>query len=183
MVDPTLTPSKLWKRMTPDQRLQAARAFWLDEQAANDHAQAVLAIAQQRKFRPKSVMALDDERKTRQLAGLHSVPETVAARALVAYHLASQRPLMSAFLDALGIAHESGLIQEEDVKPDPDKMPAAVETIARQYPSDDVSLYLNTLVCQDPETWAGLATLAEPAEPARGSSSGPGVAGDKTRDR
>ena len=35
------------------------------------------------------------------------------------YHLERQRPMMGAFLDLLGIAHENGLINEENViKPD-----------------------------------------------------------------
>jgi len=56
----TLTPSRLWKRMTGDKRLQAARAFWHDEQAADDQLQAVLLIAQQKKFRPKTVVSLEE---------------------------------------------------------------------------------------------------------------------------
>ena len=82
--DTTLTPSRLWKKMTPEQRQRAARAFWSDEEATNDQVQAALLIAQQKKFRPKSVLALDDERKSRHLASLSSVPEQVAARALIA---------------------------------------------------------------------------------------------------
>ena len=65
MTEPTLTPSRLWKQMTTGQRLDAARAFWLDEQATDDQIQAVLLIAQQRKFRPKFVLSLDVDRKTR----------------------------------------------------------------------------------------------------------------------
>ena len=53
------TTSRIWKRMTSEQRVLAARAFWLDEQAENDQIQAVLLISQQKKFRPKSVIALD----------------------------------------------------------------------------------------------------------------------------
>ena len=107
--------------MTPEQRLQAARAFWLDEEATDDQMQAVLIIAQQKKFRPKFVLALDDDRKARHLATLGSLPDAIAARALIVYHLAEQRPMMGAFLDALGITHENGLIQDDDVKPDPEK--------------------------------------------------------------
>src|ERR1700682_6235349 len=125
MTETTLTPARLWKRMTSEQRLRAARAFWADEEAANDQVQAALLIAQHKKFRAKTVLSLDDERKTRHLASLPSLPETIAARALVVYHLAEQRPMMGAFLDALGIAHENGLIQEDKVKPDTTKMAAA----------------------------------------------------------
>jgi hypothetical protein len=156
MTEQTLTPSKLWKRMTADQRLKVARAFWLDEEATDDQIQAVLVIAQQKKFRPKFVLSLDSDRKAKHLSGLFSLPDPIAARALVIYHLADQREMMGAFLDALGIAHENGLIQDDGVKPDPEKMQGAVAALKEKYPADDVTLYMQTLVCQDPETWGAL---------------------------
>ena len=80
---------------------------------------------------------------------------------LILYHVAEQRPMMGTFLDALGIAHENGLIKEDDVKPDVSKIGSAVSAIGEKFPSEDVGLYLNTLVCQDPETWSALSELAE----------------------
>src|SRR3954451_23585510 len=145
MTDTTLTPSRLWKRMTADQRTRAARAFWADPDATDDQVQAALLIAQQKKFRPKTVIGLDLDRKARHLATLGAVPDQIAARALILYHLASQRPMMGAFLDALGIAHENGLIQEDSAKPDPEKIGPAVAQLAQQFPADDVRIYLNTL--------------------------------------
>jgi hypothetical protein len=167
MTETALTPSRLWKRMTPDQRQQAALAFWRDESTVDDQLQAVLLISQQKKFRPKTVIALDEDRKARHLATLPNLPDTLAARALVVYHLAEQRPMMGAFLDALGIAHENGLIQEENVAPDASKMAAAAAAIEKDYPAAHVSLYLNTLVCQDPETWGGLQDIVKGLDAAR----------------
>jgi hypothetical protein len=155
----TVTPSRLWKRMSRAQRLAAARAFWTDEQAADDQIQASVIIAQQKRFRPKTVVGLDIDRKTHHLASLPSLPEQIAARVLIAHHLAHQRPMMGMFLDALGLAHENGLIQDEEVKPDASKMPAAVARIAEQFPAEDVGLYLNTLLVQDPDTWEALRGL------------------------
>ena len=113
MTETTLTPSRLWKRMSSDQRQRAALAFWADPEATDDQVQAAFLIAE-------------------------------------------QRPMMGAFLDALGIAHENGLIQEENVKPDTARMKGAVEKISAEFPAEDVQIYLNTLLCQDPETWGGL---------------------------
>jgi hypothetical protein len=160
MTDSPLTPTRLWKGMTPAQRLAAAEAFWRDEEAKDDQTQAMLLIAQQKKFRPKTVVALDVERKARHLASIASLPDTLAARALIIYHLAQQRPMMAAFLDSLGIEHENGLIQQDDVKPDPAKLASAVAALSQGFPEGDVSLYLNTLLCQDPDTWGGLAGIA-----------------------
>jgi hypothetical protein len=146
--------------MPLEQRQRAARAFWEDDEATDDQVQAALLIAQQKKFRPKTVVSLDVDRKTRHLASMVTLPDSVAGRALVVYHLAAQRPMMAAFLDALGIAHENGLIQEEDVKPDASKVPAAVARLTEQFPADDVKLYLHTLVCQDPDTWGALRDVS-----------------------
>jgi hypothetical protein len=166
MAESTLTPSRLWKQMTIDQRTRAARAFWEDPDATDDQVQAALLIAQQKKFRAKTVVGLDVDRKSRHLATIVSLPDQIAARALIVYHLAEHRPMMGAFLDALGIAHENGLIQEDNVKPDPDKVAPAAAEIAKQFPPDDVRIYLNTLLSQDPETWGGLGEVPERQGPA-----------------
>ena len=160
MTEPQLTPARLWKRMTADQRLRAARAFWSDEEATDDQIQAVLLIAQQQKSRPKFIMALDTERKAKRLASLALLTDIVAARTLVVYHLADHRDMMGAFLDALGIKHENGLIEDDEVKPEPEKLAAAVAVLREKFNADDVTLYLDTLRCQDPATWGALSDVA-----------------------
>ena len=160
----TLTPSRLWKQMTSAQRLASARAFWSDDEAIDDQIQAALLIAQQKKFRPKTVVGLDLDRKTRHLASLASLPDTIAGRALVLYHLSDQRLLMGSFLDKLGIEHENGLIKEDSTKPDAAKLAPAAAALAKEFPADDVRLYLTTLLCQDPETWGGLGEILEKLE-------------------
>ena len=124
-------PSKVWRRMPLEQRIVAAALFWADEQSADQQLEAVGSIATQMKFRPRSVLSLADDRKARYLAGLPNVSDSVAARALVSYHLALQRPMMGAFLDLLGISHENGLIAEDTMsKPDPSKLKQAAADLA-----------------------------------------------------
>jgi hypothetical protein len=155
-------PSQLWKALNHDRKRQAADAFWRDENAANEQAEAIGLIAQRIKFRLKSVIALPIDKKTQYVLSMPAVSEMLAARLLVAYHLAHQRPMMGAFLDALGIAHEEGIITEEEVKPpSADALTKAAKTIAASYPPEDVSVYLSTLVWQDPDTWGVLADSAE----------------------
>jgi hypothetical protein len=98
------------------------------------------------------------------------VSEIVAARLLVAYHLDQQRPMLASFLDALGVQHENGLIADETLAaPEKEKLEGAVKAIAAAYPAEDVSLYLSTLIWQDPETWGALAEMPE-TRPAAASS-------------
>ncbi len=151
-------PSKLWKQMSSDRRVAAAQLFWADDQSTEQQLEAVAALAAHMKFRAKSVIGLPIEKKAKYLSTLPNVSDAVAARALVNYHLERQRPMMGAFLDSLGITHENGLISEENVtKPDPEKLRTAAKELATKYPQPDVSLYLRTLVSQDPDTWGSLA--------------------------
>lgn len=155
-------PSQLWKQLTPERRLQAAEAFWKDDQASMEQAEAIALIAYRIKFRVKSVATMPIDKKSRQLAAVATVSEMVAARLLVAFHLATQRPMMGSFLDALGIKHQEGLIEEEDMPaPAEEKLREAAAAIAAQYPREDVALYLTTLVWQDPDTWGGLTETPE----------------------
>jgi Putative nucleotidyltransferase substrate binding domain len=156
-------PSRLWKDLPLDKRVAAAEAFWRDDQASGieaQHLEAVVAIARRLNFRAKSVASLPVERRAKQLAQIGDVSDALATRALIAYHFAAQRPLMAAFLDALGLAHENGLITQEEVAPpDRDKLQAAFEAVRQAHPAEDVALYLRTLAALDGDTWVNLDAL------------------------
>ena len=157
-------PSRLWKQLSPDRKLQAADAFWRDDSAANEQAEAIGLIAQRIKFRLKSVITMPVEKKAGYVVSMPSVSELLAARLLVAYHLKHHRPMMGSFLDALGIAHEGGIISDEAMKPpSSDALKTAAAALAASYPAADVALYLHTLMWQDPETWGALGEVPEAA--------------------
>jgi hypothetical protein len=157
-------PSRIWKRLSPAQRLEAAEPFWNDEHSTDQQVEAVTAIASFLKFRTKSVLALPTEKRARYLATLPNLSDTIAARALINYHLARQRPMMASFLDSLGIAHEEGLITDESISPPgAEKLRAAAGELAAKFPAEHVSLYFSTLVSQDPDTWGDLADLPQTA--------------------
>lgn len=161
-------PSQLWKQLSPERKQQAATAFWKDENGTMEQGEAIATIAQRIKFRPKSVISLPTEKKARYLVTLPAISEPVAARLLVAYHLDQQRAMMGSFLDALGIAHENGLIADDDMPPpSAEQLKAAAAAIAQQYPAEDVALYLSTLMWQDPQTWGALAEAPEHRMPTR----------------
>lgn len=153
-------PSRIWKDLPPDTRQAAAEAFWRDastDEAAYQQAEVIMAIAKRLNFRPKSAQALPEDRRAKLLAQMGDVSDAVATRALIAYHFESQRPLMSAFLDALGLPHENGLITAESVTP-PDRgaIDKATAALGPDFPADAVRLYFRTLRALDGDTWAHL---------------------------
>jgi hypothetical protein len=155
-----MRPSALWKELSSEKRLVAAEAFWNDEHGMEQQVEVIVTLARKLNFRPKSLQSLPLERRTKMLAGMSDVSDAVASRALIAYHLTAERPMMAAFLDALGIEHDNGLITAEDVTaPDQAKLAEAVQAIKTGFPADAVRVYLHTLVLLDGDTWAGLDGL------------------------
>src|SRR4051812_50190806 len=106
-------PSKLFRRMPMERRVEAADLFWNDEHSADQQMEAVASIATHMKFRPRSVLALTPERRAQYLAQLPNVSDALAARALGDYHLERQRPLMGALPAPLRGAPQKGVVNEE----------------------------------------------------------------------
>jgi hypothetical protein len=152
-------PSRLWKQMSDSQKLRAAEAFWNDTEGIEQQVEAMTLLAQRMKARPRYIQGLPAEKKAQHLARYPQMPDLLAARLLVSYHLAYQRPMMAAFLDAIGLAHENGLITADPEAPvSAEKIAAGRAALEAAYPAEDVQLYFATLVAQDPETWAALGT-------------------------
>ena len=161
MVDQAeIHPARLWKQMSDAEKLRAADAFWRDAEGAQQQIEAMALLAQRLKARPRYVQGLAIEKKANHLVHYVPMPDVLAARLLVSYHLAHQRPMMGAFLDAVGIAHENGLItsEVEGGAVAADKIAAGVKALEASYPAEDVHRYFATLLAQDPDTWAGLET-------------------------
>jgi hypothetical protein len=156
-------PSRLWRDLPADKRIQVAEAFWRDETSEDVQVQqleATVLLAKRLNFRPKSVLSLSVERRAKHLAQMNEVSDPVATRALIAYHFATMRPLMAAFLDALGIGHDHGLITDEPVEaPDRQRLETALATVSAAFPLDDVDLYAKTLTALDSDTWRNLDGL------------------------
>ncbi len=158
------TANRLWKRLPTADRLAAAQAFFADP-PQDLLGTALGAIVQARHLRPQVARSLSPDERARILATVLDVGETLGSALLVALHLGHRRPMLTQFLDALGLPHENGLLKEEadTVSLDEAKVRAAVEAILISRPKDEVRVYLNTLWQQDPERWAVLKSLS--AEP------------------
>jgi hypothetical protein len=155
------TSTRLWKRLTREERLAAATAFWR-ETPQDIAASALGAIVRARHLRPQVARSMGEEEKAKSLAGVLDPGETVAAALLVALHLGPRRPMLATFLDAAGLPHESGILKDEDSTPLSESATrAGVKALLAAYPRADIETYLNTLWLQDPERWDALAKSEE----------------------
>ena len=160
-------PARIWRDLTAAERTPLALAFWADADSAAQQVEAVHAIARQFRFRPQRVLSLPPETRVRQLASLHQVPDSVASRALVVYHLASEGPMLEAFLNRVGISHEGGVIADASVHaPAEQTLREATAALAAEFPGRAVRLYLMTLAAQDSATWGALPAILNEILPA-----------------
>lgn len=151
------TATRLWKSLPREERLRAASAFF-QEPSPDLYGSAVGAVAEARRMRPQAARALGPGAQARILATVLDPGESLAQGLLVALHLAERRALLAAFLDALELPHEDGILTEEaegSAAPTAEATRAAVGALS-SYPSDQVRTYLNTLWLQDPERWSAL---------------------------
>jgi hypothetical protein len=151
---------EIWKAMGEMRRRQAADAFYSDPNLKEFHRAAELFIARNKNFRPAFVKRLPQEKRATYLTSL-PIPPDLIGQLIVSYHFAHQRPLMAAFLNALGIANDNGVISESADMPAPDSamLADAADKVKAGFPAEDVNIYFATLHAQNPETWRGLDSV------------------------
>jgi hypothetical protein len=157
-----LSPRRLWSALDPDTRLAAARSLYAHDWGQSPtRREADLTIATAMRFRDTMVRQLPVDKRAAYLAKIGSPTDNLASSLLLALHLEQRRPILGAFLDALGVPHKDGLIAEDhELKaPDAKTLKAAVTKIGASFDAAEVDLYLATLLALDPETWGGLSGL------------------------
>jgi len=150
-----LTATRLWSALDQSNRALAARAVFDDRPMRE---QADQAIASTLNFRVAGVRKLSVERRADYLARVVRPDDALASSLLIAFHLVHRRNLLNVFLDALGIPNEDGLIDaDHELEPiNAEQLSPAVKQLRAEFPSDDVDLYLATLLVLDPQVWVDL---------------------------
>ncbi len=151
------TAGRIWKALSRDERRQAAAAF-LEDPIPELYATALGAIARARHMRPQAARAMPPAEQAAALAGILDPGEPLAGSLLVGLHLSERRPLLGAFLEALGLPHEDGVMKDDAdaTALDPARVEAAARDLAERFPKQQVATYFNVLLLQDPERWTAL---------------------------
>lgn len=143
------------KAMSPE-RFQAIY------ESLSDHGYGPLDadVARALKFRPHAIKKLPMEKraqKARQLL-VSGGKADLAYELCGGYLIRTHEELMPDFLDATGVPHENGMIENTaEALPDEAKLEDAVKVLDDKYPSEDVTLYLCICAMQ----WPELPRLAE----------------------
>jgi len=111
-------------------------------------------VARSLHFRPQAIRKLPmPQRAKRARMLIESSGNTDLAYEIVGgYLLKTRKELVTGFLDATGVKHEAGMIEDiEGAQPAADRIAAAVAELDRKFPTEDVTLYLVLCVEQWPD--------------------------------
>lgn len=112
-------------------------------------------VAKSLRFRPQAIRKLPMEKRARHARRIL----LTGRKADLCYELfgswlvRNNKQLVTGFLDATGVAHEDGMIEDIDAgAPDPKKLDAAIADLDAKYDADDVTLYLALCAEQWPKS-------------------------------
>jgi len=85
--------------------------------------------------------------------------EPSAANILRTWFLKKQNQLLIDFLDALGVEHEKGVVEDLPEKVEDAKVKSAVETLLGKHPPEVVALYLHSFLHLNDVHWHNLEEI------------------------
>ena len=111
-------------------------------------------VARAMKFRPHAIKKLPFEHRAKRARAIlqRSSNAELTYELFGGYLLAKEKGLITDFLDATGVEHEEGMIQDVDGSaPAKDKLSQAIADLDAKYPAEDVTLYLAVCAEQWPQ--------------------------------
>lgn len=121
------------------------------------------AVAEAKRVRPIFLERQPRAERHASMVSALSKPnlETAAAALIRAWLVQKQTPMLIAFLDALAIKHEKGVVEDLPSAVEDAKLKAAVETLLGKFPHETVAVYLNAFNDMNAAGWPNLKTLLE----------------------
>lgn len=162
----TTTVRRLWKALTQDERATAITAALADDENGWVKTTTRGAVATALRFRPQTVATWPRQKLVSEAARLPLEDVQLLSAFLVDLHLGHRRPMMGAFLDALGIPNDDGRIDAEKdpvVEQDAASVTKAADALVAAFPPDEVATYFLTLLLQDAAIWTPLVGWLETA--------------------
>jgi hypothetical protein len=124
---------------------------------------AMAAVAAARRVRP--VYLERQPRTQRHVTMLATLArpslEAPAAALIRAWLLGKHKPMLVDFLNALGIPHEDGVVEDLPESMDDARLQAAVDGLLAKYPAEVVAVYLNAFNEMNEVNWTNLKTMLE----------------------
>jgi hypothetical protein len=121
------------------------------------------AVAEIRKVRPVFLERQPRAQRTAAMLASLTRPmlEPAAANLIRGWLVNKQSALLIQFLDALGIKHEKGVVEDLPVNVDDAKLKTAVDSLLASHPQEVVAVYLVAFNEMNQANWPNLKTMLE----------------------
>ncbi len=121
------------------------------------------SVAEARKVRP--VFLERQPRTERHNTMLQTLTrpslDAVAGNLIRGWLVKKHKAMLGDFLDALGIKHNEGVVDDLPATVEDDKLRAAVDSLLAKYPPETVAVYLQAFNEMNQANWANLKALLE----------------------
>ena len=158
-----MTAHEMFQKMSPD--LGQTIIGWLRESERDVFRTALNSLAQQRKLRPVFVTRKPKPEQAAWLVEQLKMRgnEAVGENLLQIWLMKGRSPMLSSFLDALGVSHDGkgGIDGDIPKELDPAKVKAGAAALLDQFPAGEVAVYLNLFQLQQPGGWAQIDEVIE----------------------
>jgi hypothetical protein len=126
----------------------------------------VASVAEARKLRPQFLERKPRTERDTEIIAFLSKPrlDIVAQNLLRTWLVKKHAAMLADFLDALGIPHKDGTVDDLPETVSDAKLKAAIDLLLSKYPREEVAVYLNAFYAMNETFWQNLkAALAEDA--------------------
>jgi hypothetical protein len=121
------------------------------------------AVAEARKVRPVFLERQPKSQRHESMLATLARPalEMVTGNLIRGWLLKKYKDMLCDFLDALGIAHKDGVVEDLPATVEDAKLTAAVDALLGKYPREVVAVYLNAFQEMNEVQWPNLKGLLE----------------------
>jgi hypothetical protein len=154
-----LTSHELFGFMSPALAVRIVECAH-DENKELYHA-ALQAVAEARKLRPTFFERTPRAARHKDMAAMLARPrlELIAANLLREWLMKKQTAMLAQFLDALGITHQAGAVDDLPATIEDAKLTEAVGALLANYPAEEVAVYLNAFYTMNEVQWPNLESM------------------------
>lgn len=178
-----MTVKEVWDSLTLAEKEDACLVFWEGKDGFSRDAQprVLQQLAAKLKFREASLKRLPPREKARYLRWQADSPSLrhVCDDLLRSWIVTRKNPLLVCFVEAQGLKHADGIIDDTAPAPDPETVKKGVRAVRDQFPPREVALYLGFMLAAGGGFWTGLQESVESEVPALKAALAPPVTPDK----
>ena len=122
---------------------------------------ALASVAEARKLRPVFLERSPRQQRHQDMVASLAKPrlEIIAASLLREWLMKKQTAMLVDFLDAMGVAHKDGAVDDLPATVEDAKLQAAVEKLLSKYPPEEVAVYLHAFYTMNQAHWPNLEEI------------------------